>query len=141
MGGLPCWDRYSAPSNSSRKFISARIITVLHAVPSAQLNDQCANRTVILSPEGKWLPGDGHCSRATPLPMALISNPDCWAVSTATRKGLPRNEGTTTPLSTSKTTVPLPAAACSAGVGWGVVAWARPVPGDCAGGAGVPDAS
>ena len=76
---------------------------------------QCANRTVMCCPEGRWLPGAGHCSRATPLPMALISNPDCCAISTAERSGLPRNDGTTTPLSTSRTTVPF-AADCPAGL-------------------------
>ena len=67
-------------------------------------------------PDGNRLPGAGHCSRATPLPTALISSPDCCAISTADRSGLPRNDGTITPLSTSRTTVPL-VGACPAGAG------------------------
>src|SRR5271157_5169854 len=88
-----------------------------------------------------WLPGAGNCSRATPLPTALISSPDCWAVSTADRNDLPKNDGTTKPLSTSRTTVPLPAA-CSAAVAcWGVAACAdSDPPAGCAGGGEAPEA-
>ena len=62
---------------------------------------------MIFCPAGRRLPGAGHCSRATPLPTAFISKPDCCAISTAARNGLPTNDGTTVPLSTATTTVPL----------------------------------
>src|SRR5581483_11178870 len=68
---------------------------------------QCANLTVIFCPAARRLPAGGDCSRATPLPTTSMSSPDCWAISIAARIGFPRKDGTITPLSTARTTVPL----------------------------------
>src|SRR5271157_3474384 len=111
MGGLPCCEIFSAIQQLKEVHFYLHYSCALRG-SRQQHTTQCAKRTVILCPDGKWLPGAGHCWRATPLPIALISNPDCWALSTAERSGLPKNDGTTTPLSTSRTTVPFAASRC-----------------------------
>src|ERR1019366_1963043 len=64
-------------------------------------------RTVMRDPAATRAPGWGDCSWAVPLPMASRSSPASCAASMATRRFLPRNDGTSIPpSSTSRTTVP-----------------------------------
>src|ERR1019366_8410357 len=70
-------------------------------------------RTVMRDPAATRAPGWGDCSRAVPLPMASRSSPASCAASIATRRFLPRKDGTAIPpSSTSSTTVPLVGAFC-----------------------------
>src|SRR4029077_5017729 len=68
------------------------------------------NLTATFCPAITRPPAAGDCSRATPLPITSTSIPDCWASSTTERNGLPKNDGTTCPPLTSRTTAPLAAA-------------------------------
>src|SRR5258708_4657902 len=125
---LPLWESTSAPSRSCWKVIgvdyirrrdaACRAFVVLrHPLRCTQKARRAAsllyvcyrpNFTITLDPAATLAPGDGDCSRATPLPMASRSRPTSWAASTAERTFLPRNDGTAIPpSSTSRTTVPL----------------------------------
>src|SRR5208282_1434771 len=96
--GFPLWERTSAPCRSCWNVIGV-IITSRHFY--------LPKRTVMRDPVATCVPGKGDCSRATPLPMALRSSPASCAASIASRKFLPRKDGTSIPpSSTSKTTVP-----------------------------------
>ena len=122
--GFPLWERTSAPCrscwkvieviiNSARRF-SRSDVPEVEAARTGTGPIHLPKRTVIRDPAATCAPGRGDCSRATPLPTASRSSPASCAASIATRRFLPRNDGTSIPpSSTSRTTVPLDGNFCA----------------------------
>src|SRR6266403_2055858 len=118
--GFPLSERTSAPCRSCWKVIGVIInsaplynsaFPVVQALVLYHRGSQGRlyrpKRTVMRDPAATCAPGRGDCSRAVPLPTASRSSPASCAASMATRRFLPRKDGTSIPpSSTSRTTVP-----------------------------------